>query len=99
VHRVTYAYKRLRGRRPPAEDDPVIFVAVLLGGLALGLLVGRWWVVLVPATFGAWVAAVSDVDEVSPWFLGLAYAAFGVVGALVGVFVRRRAGRILQHVR
>lgn len=57
----------------------------------MGLLVGRWWIVLAPLAFGVWVAAASDVDEVPPWFLGLAYALAGGIAAVVGVFIRRRA--------
>jgi hypothetical protein len=69
----------------------VIFAAVVIVGLALGFLVGRWWIVLAPVGFGVWVAAASDVDEVPPEFLGLAYGVAGIVGTAVGVFVRRRA--------
>jgi hypothetical protein len=71
----------------------VIFVAVLVGGVAIGLLVGRWWIVLAPVGFGVWIAATTEVDEVPPWFLGLAYDVAGVAGSLVGLLVRRRAGR------
>ena len=67
----------------------MIFVAVLLVGLALGFLVGRWWIVLAPVAFGVWVATASDV-EIPPWALGLAYAVAGVAGTAVGVFIRRR---------
>lgn len=66
------------------------FVAVFAGGLAIGLLTGRWWIGLAPAAFGVWIAATTGVDEVAPWFLGLAYAGVGVMGALVGVFIRHR---------
>ena len=76
-----------------ADPDHVIFVAALACGVAIGLLVGRWWIVLAPVGFGLWIVATTDVDEVPPWFLGLAFAGAGAAGALVGVFVRRRAGR------
>jgi hypothetical protein len=75
---------------------PMVFAAVLLGGLVVGLLVGRWWIVFAPLAFGVWVAATTDVDEVPPWFLGLTYALAGVMGGLVGVFVRRRGVRSRQ---
>jgi hypothetical protein len=71
----------------------VIFAFVLAGGLALGLLTGRWWIVLAPAAFGAWIFATTEVDEVPHWFLGFAYALAGVLGAAVGVIIRR-AGRV-----
>jgi hypothetical protein len=66
----------------------VIVAAVLAGGLAIGLLVARWWIVLVPAGFGVRLAATTGVDEVPPWFLGLAYAVVGLTGALIGVVIR-----------
>ncbi len=81
-----------RGVGPPTTSG-VIFVAVLLGGLILGVLAGRWWVVAAPLAFAAWIAATSDVDEVPPWFLGLAYALLGVIGTLVGILLRHRAVR------
>src|SRR5262249_49993979 len=74
----------------PPRINPVIFVAVFAGGLALGLLVGRWWIVLAPVAFGAWIAATTGVDEVPPSFLGLAYALPGALGVGIGVIVRRR---------
>ncbi len=59
----------------------------------LGVLAGRWWVVAAPLAFGAWNAAAGNVDEVPPWFLGLAYALLGVSGAVVGILLRHRAVR------
>ena len=75
------------------ENDSVIVAAVLLGSFLIGLLAGRWWIVLAPLAFGAWIATATDVNEVPPWFLGLAYALVGVTAALVGVFLRRLAAR------
>jgi hypothetical protein len=69
---------------------------VLLAGLVIGLLAGRWWIVVAPVAFGVWVVTATEVDEVPPWFLGLAYALAGVIGALVGVSVRRVAVRRRQ---
>jgi hypothetical protein len=71
----------------------VILLVVLLGGLVIGLLAGRWWIVFAPVAFGAWVATATEVDEVPPWFLGLAYGLAAVIGAVVGVYVRRVAVR------
>jgi hypothetical protein len=68
----------------------VIFLATLAAGLVIGVITGRWWIVLAPIVFGVWIAVTTDVDEVPPWFLGLAYAVAGVVGVLIGAFVRRR---------
>jgi hypothetical protein len=64
----------------------VIIAALLLGGLVVDFLAGRWWASVVPVAFGIWVGAESDVDVVPPWFLGFAYALMGVLGILVGVF-------------
>jgi hypothetical protein len=68
----------------------VIFVATLAAGLVIGVIAGRWWIVIAPVVFGFWIAATTGVDEVPPWFLGFAYAVVGVVGVLIGVFIRRR---------
>jgi hypothetical protein len=68
----------------------VIFVATLAAGLVIGVITGRWWTVFAPVVFGVWIAATTGVDEVPPWFLGLAYVVVGVVGVLIGVFVGRR---------
>jgi len=72
----------------------VIFVAVLACGFAIGLLIGRWWIVLAPVAFGVWIAATTGVDEVPPWFLGLGYAVAGVTGVFLGVVIRRRASGV-----
>jgi hypothetical protein len=80
----------------------VIFVVAFAGGLAIGLLTGRWWIVLAPALFGGWIAVTTGVDEVPPWFLGLAYTLAGATGVLVGVFIRRRptsGHQWIRHVR
>ena len=71
----------------------MIVAALALGGLVLGFVAGRWWASAAPLAFGVWVAAESDVDEVPPWFLGLAYALTGVLGVLAGVFLRRITAR------
>jgi hypothetical protein len=42
------------------------------------------------AGIGVWVALVSEVDEVSPWFLGTAYAVLAAAGIAVGVLARGR---------
>jgi hypothetical protein len=39
---------------------------------------------------GSWIAVVSEVDEVPPWFLGAAYAVLAACGIAVGVVVRQR---------
>lgn len=83
--------RRVKGGRPSTDNSSVIFVATLAVGLVIGVIAGRWWIVLAPIVFGVWIAATTDVDEVPHWFLGLAYGGAGVVGVLIGVFVRRRS--------
>jgi hypothetical protein len=68
----------------------VPYLLIVVDGLILGLVAGRWWTLLAAAGIGAWVAAVSDVGEVPPWFLGAAYAALAASAIAVGIVVRRR---------
>lgn len=64
---------------------------ILVGaGLILGLAVGRWWTLVAAVGVGAWIAVVSEVDEVPPWFLGAAYAVLAASAIAVGVVVRKR---------
>ena len=67
-------------------DERVLYPFVVLGGLILGLVVGRWWTLLPLLGLGLWIAVTAEVDEVSPWFLRSAY------GALRGGGDRRRGG-------
>jgi hypothetical protein len=60
-----------------------------VGGLVVGLVVGRWWALVVPAGFGVYIALVSKV-EVPPVLLGAVYAAISALGVAAGVFLRRR---------
>jgi hypothetical protein len=49
----------------------VIEAIVLGGGLVVGLSVGRWLTLRSRLTLDAWVAPVTEVDDVPAWFLGL----------------------------
>jgi hypothetical protein len=49
--------------------------------------VGRWWTLLAGAGVGVWIAGVTGVDEVPPWFLGAAYAT--LASCAIGVVVRK----------
>jgi hypothetical protein len=51
----------------------------------LGLVVGRWWALLVPVPF--------PEVEVPGWFLGLDYGLIGAAGVGLGVALRRLARR------
>jgi hypothetical protein len=71
----------------------VLYLVLVLGGVILGLIVGRWWTLAAAVGIGAYIGVVSEVDEVPPWFLGAAYGALAAVGITVGVAVRRLGGR------
>ena len=58
-------------------------------GLAAGLVIGRWWIVAVPAALGLWIALTAET-ELSPWFVGANLAVNGAIGVALGVFGRKR---------
>ena len=60
-----------------------------MGGLVVGLVVGRWSALLAAGAVGVWIAIVEEV-EVPGWYLGAAYAAISGLGIALGVFLRRR---------
>ena len=68
----------------------MLYLIVVVAGLILGLAVGRWWTLIAAAGIGVWIAIVSEVNEVPPWFLGAAYAGLAASGIVVGVVVRKR---------
>ena len=58
-------------------------------GLLLGLLVGRWWAVLIPIVFGLFVWSLWSEDrEVNAAAIGLFFGGIPTVGAAIGVLVR-----------
>jgi hypothetical protein len=59
----------------------------------MGLVVGRWWALVVAVGLGTWIALSTSVDAVPPWFLGTAYAALAGVGITAGVGWRKLAAR------
>ena len=67
-------------------------LALFGAGLAVGLVVGRWWALLAPVGFGVWVGLVTEV-EVGGWFLGTAYAVICGAGTAAGVGVRKSIRR------
>lgn len=66
------------------------YLIVVAAGFILGLVVGRWWTLSAAAAIGVWIALVTGVDEVPPWFLGTAYATLAAFAIAVGVSVRKR---------
>jgi hypothetical protein len=75
----------------------MIVVLPLAFGLAVGFIVGRWWALAASVAVGAWIALSTGVDEVPPWFLGLAYGAFTGAGIVLGIILRRSRRRNGQH--
>jgi hypothetical protein len=71
----------------------VLYPLVVVGGLALGLIVGRWWTLAAAVGIGAYVTVGTEVDEVPGWFLGAAYGALAATGITVGVALRRSRPR------
>jgi hypothetical protein len=68
----------------------VLYPFVVLGGLILGLVVGRWWTLAAAAGLGLWITITTEVDEVSPWLLGSAYGALAAAGIALGVVIHQR---------
>lgn len=81
---------RLRDGAGEPIAERVLYPFVVLGGLILGLIAGRWWMLGAALGLGLWIAIISEVDEVSPWFLGFAYGALAAARITVGVVVRQR---------
>jgi hypothetical protein len=71
----------------------VIYLALLVGGLLVGLVLGRWWALGVAAVPGIFVALVSEVDEVPGWYLGIVYAVIAAFGIAGGVLARKVPAR------
>jgi len=66
----------------------VLYLALVAGGFALGLILGRWWTLAAAVAVGVWVGVEEDV-EVPGWYLGLGYALLAGLPTVVGVLVRR----------
>jgi hypothetical protein len=66
----------------------VVYPALIVGGVILGLAIGRWWALGAAASVGIWIALLSDV-KVPGWFLGAAYALLAGAGIAGGVLARK----------
>jgi hypothetical protein len=82
--------RRLLGRARCIQrhHSRIVVVAFLVGGLIVGLIVGRWGALVAALPIGVWLALVSEV-EVPGWVLGLGYGAFAAIGIAAGVVLRR----------
>ena len=67
----------------------MVELALVAIGLVAGLVIGRWWALLLAVALSVWIFLVSEVDEVPPWLLGLGYGVLAGAGIVVGVLVRR----------
>jgi hypothetical protein len=68
-----------------------VIVALPLGGLVLGLLVGRWWALAAAPILGV-VFGLLEETEVSGWLFGLMSGMFFAAGIGFGVALRARRG-------
>lgn len=90
-----------RSDRLPRDRLPnvIAYWATVIGAILLGLVVGRWWVLVVPLIAGLVLVGVSgdcpDVDRCEIDGRGVAVAITGIAVALTafGVGVRQLAGR------
>jgi hypothetical protein len=64
------------------------YVVLAFIGFVWGLLIGRWWATVAALGRAVWIAQVSEVDEVPPWFLGLVYGVVSLVCIAGGVAAR-----------
>lgn len=66
----------------------ILVLILIAAGFVLGVIVGRWWVLLAPIAFGVWIGATEEV-EVSGWVIGVAYGGLAAIGTALGLLVRR----------
>jgi hypothetical protein len=71
----------------------VLYPSLILAGLVIGLVFGRWWTLGAAAAVGTWIALATEVDEVPGWYLRAGYALMVAVGIVTGVLVRKRLPR------
>jgi len=64
-------------------------VVLISAGLAVGLIVGRWWALLACVGLGVWIGLITDGLEVPGWYLGFWYAVLSGLGIAAGVLLRR----------
>ena len=70
----------------------MLYAALIGGGLALGLIFGRWWTIGAAAGLGIWLGLEEEV-EVSGFYLGLGYAVLAGLGIGAGILARRHFGK------
>ena len=70
----------------------MVWIAILALGFAIGLVVGRWWTLVLAVGFAAWIWATTEV-EIPHWLLALFYGGASALAISAGVAVRARARR------
>jgi hypothetical protein len=69
-------------------------VLIVVTGLIVGLVVGRWWVVVIAAPAGVWFAYHAPIENSDPpyWDVGIVAILFLAAAIAAGVMLRRFAG-------
>jgi hypothetical protein len=69
-------------------------VLILATGLIIGLVIGRWWVVVIAAPVGVWFAYHAPIENSDPPYWDVAVVATLILGAAIGAgVILRRSGR------
>lgn len=71
----------------------MIWAAILVAGFLVGLVVGRWWSLVVAVVLAGWIWAEWDDIEVPSWLLALVYGCAAALAIAFGVWVRTRTRR------
>ena len=69
-----------------------MYLVLVAAGLLVGLLIGRWWALLLAVAFGIWIAVTEEV-EVGGALLGVGYGGIAGFGIALGVALRTYARR------
>jgi hypothetical protein len=77
-------------------------VALVAGGLVVGLIVGRWWAVVAPIAFAVWIYKTDrpvflSGTDLSRGGVATVIGVWGSVAVLVGVAVRRIARGLISR--
>ena len=66
------------------------YLVLLAAGLLVGLLVGRWWALALPAALGVWIGLTEEL-ELGGALVGAVYGGTTGCGVAVGVGLRKYA--------
>lgn len=76
-----------------ADKNGMVVPALLAAGFVFGLVLGKWWALVGAVVVGAAIGLNSEVDEVSPLFLGVGYGFVSAFAIALGVALRRAFSR------